>query len=140
MKKYISEKLGPLYAKKDKTEFEKALNTVKDRLTYATKYGISVDDIDTKDTVNINYYITVPGHSELKSNSDFEMAGLYLGNQFKDYIKNTSDESSKLRIKIHCSINENKKWTEADSISNLERLANIYANDDLYPYREYSEI
>lgn len=133
MEKYLRE----LFTE-NKEEFGKVLEVIRENAIYMAKYGITVDSIDNSSGVNLEYYITVPEHSELKSSSEFEMAGLYLGNRFKDYIKECEDaiNPSKLRIKIHCSISDNT-WTEEESNKRVEELNSILEKDKLYPYKEY---
>lgn len=111
-------------------QVEVIYNTMKTEIEFETKYNIKVDDIKMWPT-HIEYWITVPEQSELKSECGFHMEGIYLAKRFKELIISLFDKlhdeigMSKLRVKIRYTSEEGSKWTEEESNNaepNIESL------------------
>lgn len=105
-------------------------NTMKPEVEFETKYNIKVDDIKMWPTY-IEYLITVPEQSELKSEYGFHMEGIYLAKRFKELIISLLDKlhdeigMSKVRVKIRYTLEKGSKWTEEESNNaepNIESL------------------
>ena len=125
----------------DKDKFDELMVTIREYISYCTKYGIDINTGPTSDTVNLKFCISVPGKSEFTSDSGFEMIGIYLANQFKAFVTDKISnldfpELSKLRVKVNYTTNDNVTWTKEKSENNLKELEDILSKDSFYPYKD----
>jgi hypothetical protein len=129
----------------DKEKFVKIQNVMNDLELYDAKYGISIDEINIKEGFGLEFCITVPEHSELKSDREFEMCGIYLANQFKtnvasmiEKLSELIDDFSKLpRIKVKYTSSIGSKLTVEESENNLANLKETMGINSYFPFEEY---
>ncbi len=118
--------IGKIFAT-DKEKFVKIQNAMNDLELYDAKYGISIDEVIIKEGFGLEFNITVPEHSELQSDREFEMCGIYLANQFKtnvalmiEKLSEFIDDFSKLpRIKVRYTSMIGSKLSAEESETNL---------------------
>jgi len=128
----------------DKEKFVKIQNVMNDLEIYDAKYGISIDEVNIKKGFGLEFCITVPEHSELKSEREFEMCGIYLANQFKtnatimiEKLSELIDDFSKLpRIKVRYTSSIGSKLTVEESETNLLKLKETMDRNSYFPFEE----
>lgn len=130
--------------KTDKEKFVAIQNAFNELNLYDAKYGISIDNVKKIDNVMVEFYITVPEHSELKSERDFEMCGIYLANQFKTNATNMVKNLYKILgietklpiIKIKYASVIGSKLTESGSTEDQAKLRQAMEDNIYYPFNE----
>lgn len=128
----------------DKKKFVELQNILKEEVLYDTKYGIVIDNINSNNT-NIEFSITVPEHSELKSDREFEMCGIYLANHFKTNITKVLEEINKIignmskipRIKVKYTSCIGSVLSVEDSEKAVETVKENSKTDPYFPFKEY---
>ena len=129
----------------DKAKFVKIQNTISELMLFCEKYGINIDDVRATEGINIEFFIRVPEHSELKSEREFEMCGIYLANQFKSNAtsmveklwKIVEDLSKLPRIKVTYTSTIGSKFTQDDSNKNIEEIKKEIRENSYFPFEEY---
>lgn len=123
----------------DRDNFEKIKDIFKDVAIYNIKYGISVDNVYAYDDKILEFSITLPEHSEFKSDRGFEMCGIYLANQFKTEISNALEKVSNIlelskrpRIKVRYTSIMGSSFTSEQSERELSRIL----LDEFYPFEK----
>ena len=136
-------KIGKIFST-DKEKFVKIQNVTNDLLFFCEKYGILIDNIKDTEGINIEFFIEVPEHSELKSEREFEMCGIYLANQFKnnattmiEKLWKVLDKSTKLpRIKITYTSTIGSKLTQEESNKKIEEIKMEMKENIYFPFTE----
>ena len=139
-----SEEIAKIFST-DKEKFVKIQNAMNELETYDVKYGISIDEVNVKEGAGFEFCITVSEHSELKSDREFEMCGIYLANQFKtnvalmiEKLSELIDDFSKLpRIKVKYTSSIGSKLTVEESENNLVNLKETMSRNSYFPFEEY---
>ena len=131
----------------DSEKFKQIQNILFELISYNTLYGISIDNIEKhgndKSEV-IEFSITVPEHSELKSDREFELCGIYLANLFKTKVTNSIEKIYKLfelqkipRIKIKYTSTIDSKFTHEKSLLNNKELEQKSESNSMFPFEEW---
>ena len=115
----------------DEESMSKVIECIDKELEYQAKYGIYTQDIKYTGSDLLEYWIVVPEKSELESDSNFKMEGIYLAKQFKSFaIDNLSKAGlSKIRVRVHYTSMEDSTWTKEDSAKSLEEYNDKIKSD-----------
>lgn len=116
----------------------------REEFVYCMEYHIIIDDIQSVDGININYWITVPGKSFQRSEDGIEMAGEYLASDFKEFITDKINKISKINhkddeeycdtnIECHYYIDNESEWTEESYNEIMVYILEKIAEDECFP-------
>ena len=115
----------------DDESISKVIEALENEMEYQAKYGIVPKDVKLSGDDLLEYWIIVPEKSDLKSDSNFNMEGIYLAKQFKSLLINNFKNLglSKIRVRVHYTSLDTSLWTEDDSKKSIEEYNNTVKAD-----------